>query len=325
MFAADAYSRSRESAAARLSAADAVFSSIGDKLSAAIVAAMSAQGTAANPASRAAVADAIAGYRDSLLADFNATFNGSAIFAGTAATEAAYAQVGGAWVYQGNADSLQIEVDIPEGRHDGKRDLDANLRISVPAGASLAIESVSSSTAVGGVGGSVAVESVSGGVEIDGAPESASAETVSGAIRITGSRGRVHAESVSGSVAIDGGSGEVEAATVSGRVMVEVGAVERGRLETVSGEVTFSGALAPGGELDVEAHSGQVEIALPAATSARFRIETFSGGIDNGLSADEPRRTSQYAPGRELEFTLGSGDGEVRIESFSGEVVLRPQ
>ena len=93
-----------------------------------------------------------------------------------------------------------LEVDIPEGRHDGKRDLDANLRISVPAGASLAIESVSTSTAVGGVGGSVAVESVSGGVEIDGAPESASAETVSGAIKITGSRGRVHAESVSGSV-----------------------------------------------------------------------------------------------------------------------------
>ena len=225
----------------------------------------------------------------------------------------------------GGGGSLQIEVDIPEGRHDGKRDLDANLRISVPAGASLAIESVSTSTAVGGVGGSVAVESVSGGVEIDGAPESASAETVSGAIKITGSRGRVHAESVSGSVAIDGGSGEVEAATVSGRVMVEVGAVERGRLETVSGEVTFSGALAPGGELDVEAHSGQVEIALPAATSARFRIETFSGGIDNGLSADEPHKTSQYAPGRELEFTLGAGDGEVRIESFSGEVVLRPQ
>ena len=51
----------------------------------------------------------------------------------------------------------------------------------------------------------------------------------------------------------------------------------------------------------------------------------FSGGIDNQLSADEPHRTSQYAPGRELEFTLGSGDGEVRIESFSGEVVLRPQ
>jgi DUF4097 and DUF4098 domain-containing protein YvlB len=225
----------------------------------------------------------------------------------------------------GEGGDLEIEVDIPEGRHDGKRDLDAHLQISVPAGARLEIESVSSSAAVTGVGGSVEVESVSGGVEIDGAPESASAETVSGEIKLTGSRGRVHAESVSGAVEIDGGSGEVHAATVSGRVRVAAGAVERGHLESVSGEVSFSGALAAGGELDVESHSGQVEVALPAATSARFRVETFSGGIDNGLSADEARRTSQYTPGKELEFTLGSGDGEVRIESFSGEVVLRPQ
>lgn len=225
----------------------------------------------------------------------------------------------------GGGDSLEIEVDIPEGRHDGKRDLDAHLRISVPAGVRVEIESVSSSTTVDGVGGSVEVESVSGGVEIDGAPESASAETVSGGIRITGSRGRVHAESVSGSVEIDGGSGAIHAGTVSGRVMVNVGAVESGRLETVSGEVTFSGALAPGGDLGVEAHSGRVVVALPAGTSARFRVETFSGGIDNELSADEPRKTSQYTPGKELEFTLGAGDGEVRIESFSGQVTLRPQ
>lgn len=109
--ATDAYSRSRESAASRLSAADAVFSSIGDKLSSAIVSAMSARGTSVTPAARAAVADAIAGLRDSLLSDFNTTFNGVAVFAGTSATQAAYAQVGGAWTYQGNADSMQIEVD----------------------------------------------------------------------------------------------------------------------------------------------------------------------------------------------------------------------
>ena len=109
--ATDAYSRSRESAASRLSAADAVFSSIGDKLSAAIVSAMSAQGTSAAPAARSAAADAITGLRDSLLADFNTTFNGVAVFAGTAASASAYSQVGGIWTYQGNADTMQVEVD----------------------------------------------------------------------------------------------------------------------------------------------------------------------------------------------------------------------
>jgi len=226
---------------------------------------------------------------------------------------------------EGDAGDLQIEVDIPEGRHRGQRDLDVDLRISVPAGARLEVESVSSSAEVSGVGGEVDVESVSGSVDIDGAPSSASAETVSGAIRVIGSRGRVHAESVSGSVEVQGGSGEVHAGTVSGRVAVEVGTIARGHLESVSGGVRFSGALASGGELEVEGHSGGIDVALPAGTSARFRVETFSGGIDNQLSGDTARRTSQYAPGRELAFTLGGGDGAVRIESFSGAVTLRPQ
>ena len=226
---------------------------------------------------------------------------------------------------EGDADDLRIEVDIPEGRHSGKRDLDADLRISVPAGARLEVESVSSSAEVSGVTAEVEVESVSGSVDIDGAPSTASAETVSGAIRVIGARGRVHAESVSGSVEIQGGSGRIQAATVSGGVKVDVGTIENGHLESVSGSIRFSGALAAGGELEVQGHSGAIDVALPAGTSARFRVQTFSGDIDNQLSADAARRTSQYAPGRELEFTLGGGDGDVRVESFSGDLTLRPQ
>jgi hypothetical protein len=53
----------------------------------------------------------VRGLRDSLLADINSQFNGSSVFAGTQSGVAAYAQVGGAWVYQGNADTQQTEVD----------------------------------------------------------------------------------------------------------------------------------------------------------------------------------------------------------------------
>lgn len=223
----------------------------------------------------------------------------------------------------GGGDELQIEVDIPEGRHKGNRDLDAKLVISVPAGARLDVESVSSSAKVGGVTGTVHAESVSGSIDVDGAPQSVQAETVSGTVRVVGSRGKVRAESVSGSVEIDGGEGEISASTVSGTIKAEVGEIDRGRFETVSGEIRFNGELAPDGELTVEGHSGEIDIALPAGTSAAFHVETFSGDVDNRLSADQARRTSEYAPGKELEFTLGAGDGNVSVESFSGQVVLR--
>lgn len=226
---------------------------------------------------------------------------------------------------EGGGGELEIEVDIPDERGRGKRDLDVDLRISVPAGARLEIESVSSSAEVSGVSGDVDVESVSGSIDVDGSPSATSAETVSGAIRVVGSRGPVHAESVSGSVEIQGGSGRIEAGTVSGEVVVDVDTIDRGDFETVSGGIRFSGALAAGGELEISGHSGAVDVALPAGTSATFRVQTFSGDIDNQLTGDTARRTSQYAPGRELEFTLGSGDGRVQIESFSGSVTLRSQ
>jgi DUF4097 and DUF4098 domain-containing protein YvlB len=224
---------------------------------------------------------------------------------------------------RGGGDELTIEVDIPERRHRGNRDLDAHLEISVPAGARLDVESVSSSAEVSGVSGTVNAESVSGSIDVDGAPQSVQAETVSGRVRVIGSRGRVRAESVSGSIQIDGGEGEIQASTVSGTIKAEVGEIDRGRFETVSGQIRFNGALAPDGELTVEGHSGEIDIALPAGTSAAFRVETFSGDVDNRLSSDRARRTSQYAPGKELEFNLGSGDGNVEIESFSGQVTLR--
>jgi len=55
--------------------------------------------------------------------------------------------------------------------------------------------------------------------------------------------------------------------------------------------------------------------------SAHCEVETFSGNITNefGPAGIE----NEYGPGRELEFTAGSGDGHVEINTFSGNVVLK--
>ena len=107
----DAYSRSRDGAAARLAAADSVLASFGDKLASAIAMALGARGSSTTPAARAAAADAIRGLRDSLLSDMNTTFNGVSLFAGTRAAGAAYALVAGSWTYQGTGQTSQVEVE----------------------------------------------------------------------------------------------------------------------------------------------------------------------------------------------------------------------
>lgn len=109
--AVDAYSQSVAAASARLASVDATLSSFGDKLSAAVVTALSAKGSSSTPASRAAAAEQIRSLRDSLLSDINSQFNGNSTFAGTQATGPAYALVGGVWTYQGDSATTQLAVD----------------------------------------------------------------------------------------------------------------------------------------------------------------------------------------------------------------------
>jgi flagellar hook-associated protein 3 FlgL len=107
----DAYTRSRDAAAARIAAADSVLGSFGDKVASAIVTALSARGSAVSASARDAAAAALTGLRDGLLADINSAFNGTHVFSGTSADTPAYALVAGVWTYQGDAASTQIEVE----------------------------------------------------------------------------------------------------------------------------------------------------------------------------------------------------------------------
>lgn len=107
----DAYTRTNATASARLSAVDTVLSSIGDKLTAASVAGLSARGTQVDPAVRAAASAQVRSLRDAILSDVNTSFQGSALFAGTAVDQKAYVQSGGSWTYQGNSSTTKVEVE----------------------------------------------------------------------------------------------------------------------------------------------------------------------------------------------------------------------
>ena len=227
--------------------------------------------------------------------------------------------------FSGGGDSFEIEVEIPDSYGRRRRDLDSDLEIWLPVASSVIVETVSANIRVSDVDGRLQLESVSGEVTVDGSPSSADVETVSGNIEISGSQTRVIAESVSGKIELSGVAERVDAATVSGSVRIGASEIERGEIEAVSGSVRFDGALSPGARLRAESHSGSVVLSLPADTSARFQVETFSGSINNEFGGGEAERTSRYAPGKRLDFTLGSGDAQVRVESFSGSVTLKQQ
>jgi DUF4097 and DUF4098 domain-containing protein YvlB len=220
----------------------------------------------------------------------------------------------------GGPDHLSIEVEIPRGNHGGG-DVSADLEIQVPAGCQLEVETVSASIDATELSGRAELSSVSGSITLAGRPSGAEVETVSGAIQIRGSGTPVDVESVSGSITLTGVAGQVDVSTVDGSIEVTADEIRQGDFEAVSGDIRISGALAAGAELDIEGHSSSVTLAVPSGTSARFDVTTFSGDIDNGLGP-AAESAGGYAPGKTLEFTLGSGSAEVSIETFSGNVVL---
>ena len=200
----------------------------------------------------------------------------------------------------GDSAELRIEVKAP-----GHREwLETDLVLRVPVSASVEVESVSANIEVEGVTGSVELESVSGWARISGRPAELAVETVSGDITVAESAPRTDLESVSGAITVQGGL------------------LESASIETVSGDISYSGDLGRGGSYQFESMSGGVTITVPSDVSAGFDVTTFSGDIDSDLGP-KPRHTSKYTPEQELEFVAGAGGAEVTVESFSGQVKIR--
>ena len=116
-------------------------------------------------------------------------------------------------------------------------------------------------------------------------------------------------------------AGEISTNTVNGDITLVNSSFGRVRLETVNGDIIFKSALTKGGHFGLEKINGDVDIDFNDSISARFDIETFNGDISNCFGP-EPVRTSKYAPGTELKFTEGGGEGRVGIKTLNGDLRL---
>lgn len=228
-------------------------------------------------------------------------------------------------VVEGDRGNLLIKVQYPKdsgwgGNNTGPTDL----IVTVPLRADLEIESVSADVDVSGVApATLSIESVSGDVVLAGAPREVDVETVSGDLRLTANSADVQAESVSGDLVLRGRmSGEISTGTVSGNIDVIVNGERVSELSasTVSGDADIRAALASKGEIKMESVSGDLVLVLPKDVSAEVRGSSFSGDLSApGAKIIKP----EHGPGSSFSTRYGSGDGEINIETFSGNAQVR--
>jgi DUF4097 and DUF4098 domain-containing protein YvlB len=221
----------------------------------------------------------------------------------------------------GNEDRIAIEVVFPKDmKH--RDDTDSDLNVRVPQGSRVRVRMVNGGINTSGVDGTLELETVNGSIVIAGDPKKIEAQTVNGSVRIESSASEVKAQSVSGDVELHGLRGEVSANTVSGDIELIGNIFDEVDCSTVSGDIHFEGTPSKTCSIDIECHSGTITLVLPEDVSAEFEVDTFSGSIVNDFGP-EAHRTSKYAPGKELDFSTGSGDARISVSSFSGSVRLK--
>ncbi len=221
-------------------------------------------------------------------------------------------------IFERDGDEVIIKVKLP---YRGSRSGSAELLINVPEASSLQINTVSADIDIGDVHGELRLESVSGDITAEVFGPEIDAGSVSGDIEVQGDNQSIKARlhTVSGDIVAENLSGELRSETVNGEINVIKGSFARISGETVNGEIVFRVGLLEGGRLDAETVNGAVDVNFGGEVSARFDIETFNGNIRNCFGP-EPVRTSKYAPGRELKFTEGSGEGRVTINTLNGSI-----
>lgn len=197
---------------------------------------------------------------------------------------------------------------------------EVDYRVNVPVGTAVEINGISVDTDISGVCGSLNVNTVSGDVTLQCLEGEGQIQTVSGDVMITDARGPLEVNATSGEINIRGARNSVTAHSVSGDVDLADIAGTDVDVETVSGDVQFSGRIFDNGRYRFAAHSGDVTLHIAGTLNATVTVSTFSGDFasDFPIELQPGSRVS-----REWEFKQGTGSARVRLNSFSGTINLR--
>ena len=214
----------------------------------------------------------------------------------------------------GPAPGAKFFLESPTGVPGGK------LELRVPAGARVWAKSGSATIDVEDVTGGLDLNVIGGSVHVVGSPHELTVEAMDGTVVVEGAPPWARLKTASGDITLGAGSEDAGLTTVSGSIRV-AGRYERLRVSSVTGPVDFNGEIVRGGSLDVDTHSGTIDLRLSPKTSADVDVATMSGKIENAFNkrAAIPGREGR---GQELGFTTGDGGARIYVRSFKGNVRL---
>lgn len=223
----------------------------------------------------------------------------------------------------------KLGVELPTGMLEARVDLSPEktsvagsvLEVRVPRRTRVWIKSASAGIDVDSVVGGLDLYAVGGAIRVRGSPQDIHAESMDGAVDIAVTTPVVRVRSAGGPITLRGAIENASASSVSGAIVVDGVRLQRGRFESVTGEIRWDGEVERGSSLMFESHSGPIVLAVPPQVSAEFDVTAFNADIRNEIARVIPRLGGDLRS-RMLTFTLGDGGAQVTVRNFKGTISL---
>jgi hypothetical protein len=198
---------------------------------------------------------------------------------------------------------------------------EGSLTVRVPRGARVWLKTGSADLTVSEVTGGLDLNVVGGSITVRGSPRELRAESMDGAVTVDGAPSWMRVKTATGNITVRGGE-DIGASTISGTIDARGGEVERAKLESTTGAIHFALGLARGASVEMETHSGPIDVQISRKMSPEVDAATVTATIENAWSKTQPASGRE---GRGMSLATGGGQmgGRIVLRSFKGKITLR--
>jgi DUF4097 and DUF4098 domain-containing protein YvlB len=194
--------------------------------------------------------------------------------------------------------------------------------VAVPRGASVVLQTASGDVRVTNIDGELRAQSTNGTITASAVRRVRELRSVAGTIDLSDSESdELTARTLGGDVLVRNLKARVlDLQTVTGDARLMDVEVERARLESMAGDLDYSGRLAQSGRYEFRTHSGDIRVSPSGNPGFDLQATSFSGALrsEYALKAGP----TDTPPDQSLSGSFGNASAAVIAQSFSGDVLI---
>jgi hypothetical protein len=202
------------------------------------------------------------------------------------------------------------------------------IELDVPRGAAVNVKSRTSEMTIESVR-KASVKNIGGDISLNNIEQGVDAATYEGDVTVENSGGAIALESANGNiVAFDVAPSEIgdifKAKTNSGAIFLQRIDHRQTEISSNSGAIKFTGEFQNGGQYNFGTQVGTISLAIPEKSSCKINALYGYGKFNSELKFAIITE-DDTAKARRLVATIGGGDANVNLTTYSGAIRIRKQ